>query len=176
VSPPTGLAFIICERYPGLNHPSKPKPGFHPSTRKPRELGTPGLAGGPVRTWARLVRALRRWRPDDRWPTLTALIFSLTKTEGHPAGPCLFSLAHPTLAGLTCTSPGGGRTSLAQVRKPWETFAVTDASPVGGDTPLDVRGRCLLYVLAHPKRIPCAGWPPNVPVLPPLVPCPSVMR
>jgi putative transposase len=31
--------------------PLKPKPGFHPSQRKPRCLGTPGLSGAPDHFW-----------------------------------------------------------------------------------------------------------------------------
>ena len=49
MSPPTGLTFFYNTIFPGLPYPSKPKSG---------------LPGAPVRTWASLVRALRRWEPE----------------------------------------------------------------------------------------------------------------
>jgi len=41
------IAPTFIPRRRGLLYPIKPKPGFHPSTRKSRVLGTPGLNGGP---------------------------------------------------------------------------------------------------------------------------------
>jgi len=43
-----GLSADFFARFAALR-PSKPKTGFHPNTRKPRVLGSPGLLGAAAR-------------------------------------------------------------------------------------------------------------------------------
>jgi len=77
--------------YPGLPHPSKPKPG------------SPGT---PVRTWARIVRALRRvclqvslslghasWIGDLNPPVLHAAFIGVVVCDG--LGPPVAFRGHP---------------------------------------------------------------------------------
>ena len=83
VSPPTGLAFVTANVTQGLTTPASQNRAST-SVRENRFAGDPGLPGAPVRTWDRLVRALRRWSVEalgdsagfQMWCSLPAVCFA----------------------------------------------------------------------------------------------------